>query len=291
MAARDAFEAFLSEHRIESLRDEPLGPRTTFKIGGAADALVRPADETELADALGAARECDIPWRLLGAGANLLVGDAGVRGAVFSLGRLNRRTGLHVQAGCSLPQLVKETVDEGLAGLECLAGVPATVGGAIAMNAGGRHGDISRSIRYIDVLTPDGKLKRLPRAEIPFRYRSWGLAGHVAVAAAFDLTPDPQARARYDEILADKKATQPLGSPNAGCVFKNPAGNSAGRLIDQAGLKGARVGRAHVSRKHANFIVNEGGATARDVHGLIDTIRGRVRDRFGVELELEVLTW
>ncbi len=291
MAARSAFDAFLRERGIDRLDDAPLGPRTTMKVGGPADVLVRPADEHELAAAARAAKDCDVSWRMLGAGANLLVGDEGVRGAVLHLGRLRKRSDLHVQAGYSLPKLVKETVEEGLAGLECLAGVPATIGGAIAMNAGGRHGEIAQSIAYVDVLTPSCELVRMTREEIPFRYRSWGLKAHIAVAAGFMLAPDPCVRRRYDEILGDKKSTQPLGSPNAGCIFKNPPNGRAGRMIDEAGLKGTRCGNAHVSTKHANFIINEGGALAGDVHRLIETIRRRVGALFGVDLELEILTW
>ncbi|MBI2931966.1 MAG: UDP-N-acetylmuramate dehydrogenase [Planctomycetes bacterium] len=292
MPARAAFAAFLSDRVVDARVDEPLALHTTLRIGGTADWFVRPRDERELADILRAARECDVPWRILGSGANILVGDAGVCGVVLHLGRMRRRDGTQVQAGYSLSQLVKETVAEGVSGLEFLAGVPASIGGAIVMNAGGRYGEIAQSVRAVDVVTPEGDVRRLSRGEVPFRYRSWGLApGHIALAAGFQWTPDPGTRARYDAVLAQKKATQPLGSPNAGCVFKNPPGRHAGRLIDEAGLKGARSGRAHVSRKHANFIINEGKAIAADVHRLIDLVRARVNERFEVDLELEILTW
>jgi UDP-N-acetylmuramate dehydrogenase len=214
-----------------------------------------------------------------------------VDGVVLLLSRLRTRRGFHVQAGYGLPRLARETADAGLSGLEALAGVPASVGGAVAMNAGGRHGEIADAIDYVDVLTPEGGIRRLARADVPFRYRSWGLAGHVALAAGFRLSPDPAARARFDGILADKKATQPLGSANAGCVFKNPPGARAGAIIDAAGLKGTRVGPAHVSTKHANFIINDGGARAGDVLRVIDIVRDAVRTRFGVALVLEVVPW
>ena len=292
MPATAAFDAFLSERGLDATRDEPLGPHTTWKVGGTADWLVRPRDERELADVVHGARECDLPWRVLGSGANLLVTDDGARGVVLQLSRMRRRDGLHVEAGYSLPRLARETADAGLSGLECLAGVPAAVGGAIAMNAGGRHGEIAGAVAYVDVLTPDGGVRRMTRDEVPFRYRSWGLApGHIAVAAGFRLSRDDRARARFDEVLADKKATQPLGSHNAGCVFKNPPGGRAGKMIDDAGLKGTRVGPAHVSSKHANFIINDGGARAGDVLRVIDVVRDRVRALFSVQLELEVLVW
>jgi UDP-N-acetylmuramate dehydrogenase len=282
-----AFDALLREERIPVRLGEPLAPYTTMKVGGPADYLVEPRTAEELARVAAAARECDVPWRVLGSGANLLVRDEGVRGTVLRLARLARREGLHVEAGYSLARLVKETVAEGLAGLECLAGVPAAIGGAVRMNAGGRHGEIAGAVRYVDVLTPEGEFRRLSPPEVGFRYRGTDLDGRIVLAAGFDLRPDDAVRARYDAILADKKRNQPLGSPNAGCMFKNPPGGHAGRIIDQCGLKGERVGSAHVSRKHANFIVNEGGATAGDVLRLVDRIRSRVP----VPLELEVLVW
>jgi UDP-N-acetylmuramate dehydrogenase len=168
-----------------------------------------------------------------------------------------------------------------------VAGVPAAVGGAIRMNAGGRHGEIADSVRYVDVMTSAGEIRRLSKPEVGFRYRGTGLGDAIVLAAGFELRPDPQVQERYDAILGDKKRTQPLGSHNAGCMFKNPPGGHAGRLIDEWGLKGERVGGAHVSSKHANFIINEGNATATDVLRLVDVIRAKVP----VPLELEVLVW
>jgi UDP-N-acetylmuramate dehydrogenase len=282
-----AFEAFLREERVPARFQEPLAPYTTLKVGGPAEYFVEPRGPEELARTLRAARECDVPVRLLGSGANLIVRDEGVPGAVVRLSRFVSRRGLHVEAGYTLARLVKETVCEGLAGLEALAGVPAAVGGAVRMNAGGRHGEIAAAVRYVDVMTPEGEIRRLPRDEVGFRYRSTALGDRIVIAAGFDLRPDPEVRERYDAILGDKKRSQPLGSHNAGCMFKNPPGDHAGRIIDRWGLKGERVGRAHVSRKHANFIINEGGATAGEVLRLVDAIRSRVP----VPLELEVLVW
>ena len=287
MYAVRAFDALLREERISARFDHPLAPYTTMKVGGPADFFIEPRNEDELARVVKAARECEIETRLLGSGANLLIRDAGVRGAVLRLSHFKRRTELHVQAGYNLTTLVKETVDAGLAGLECVAGVPATIGGAIRMNAGGRHGETSDAVRYVDVLTAAGELRRLAKSEVGFRYRGTNLGDAVVVAAGFELVPDSKVRERYDAILGDKKKSQPLGSPNAGCMFKNPPGGHAGRIIDECGLKGERVGAAHVSRKHANFIVNDGGATASDVLRLVEIIRSRVP----VPLELEVLVW
>jgi len=165
--------------------------------------------------------------------------------------------------------------------------VPGTLGGAIRMNAGGRHGEIGSAVRSVDVMTPEGGFRRVPRAEAGFRYRGNGLDGNVVVAVEFDLRPDPGARSRYEAVFAEKKENQPLNRPSAGCMFKNPPGGHAGKIIDGCGLMGTRVGGARVSEKHANFIVNEGGATASDVFRLIDLIRSRAP----VPLELEVQVW
>ncbi len=287
MVAVHALAPFLRERGIPFLPDAPLARRTTIGVGGPADCLAEPRDEDELAAVFRAARENGLPVKILGSGANLLVRDEGVRGVVVRLARLDRRDGLHVGAGFSLPRLVKAAAAEGLAGLEGLAGVPATVGGAIVMNAGGRHGEIGAAVRYVDVMTPQGEFRRRDRDEMGFRYRGAALGGDVVTAVGFDLRPDGDVRARYESVLSSKKAAQPLDRRSAGCMFRNPPGLSAGKIIEECGLKGARVGGASVSRKHANFIVNEGGATASDVLRLIDY----VRDRVPVALELEVQVW
>ncbi len=267
-------------------RDVPLAPLTTMKVGGTADLFAEPASLEELSALLSRGG----PIRILGSGANLLVRDSGVRGLVIRLHRLQRRRGLYVEAGRNLATLVKETVAEGRAGLECLAGVPATVGGAVAMNAGGRHGEIGSAVKSVDVIE-EGRLVRRSRAEVGFRYRGTALGSAVVVGAELDLGFDPGVRARYEEILAAKKATQPLGCRNAGCMFRNPTVLSAGRVIDEAGLKGRSVGGIHVSRKHANFFINDGSGTADDAFRLVDLVREEVRRRTGIELELEIVVW
>jgi UDP-N-acetylmuramate dehydrogenase len=287
VVAIQGFDTFLRARRIPVRLEVPLGPLTTMKVGGPAEFFIEPETGDQLAEALRAAREAEIPVRILGSGANLLVRDEGVRGAVFHLGRLCRRDGLHVQAGYRFARLVKETAAEGLSGLEVLAGIPASVGGAVRMNAGGRHGETAAAIRYVDVVGLDGSRRRVPRAEVGFRYRGTGLGDAVVVAAGFDLEPADGVLERYEEVLGEKKRSQPLGTHNAGCMFKNPPGGHAGRMIDECGLKGLRVGGAHVSTKHANFIVNDGGASATDVLRLVDLVRSRVP----APLELEVLVW
>ncbi len=287
MLAVRAFDALLRERGVPYHAERPLGPYTTMKVGGPAEFLVEPRTPEDLAAVFSAAREVDLPVRFLGSGANLLVGDAGARGAVIHLRHFGRRDGLHVGAGYSLPRLCKETASEGLAGLEILAGIPATVGGAIRMNAGGKHGDIASSVRYVDVMTPAGEIRRMSKDQVGFRYRRTSLDGAIVIAAGFELRPADGVRARYDAVMDEKRKAQPLGTHNAGCMFKNPPGGQAGRMIDECGLKGERVGGAHVSRKHANFIVNDGSATASDVLALVDRIRSRVP----APLELEVEVW
>ncbi len=287
MVAVRAFDTFLQERGIPVSFDQPLAPYTTMKVGGPADFFIEPRTPEDLAAVFGASRECDVPLRILGSGANLLIRDEGVRGAVIRLSRFTRRDGLHVEAGYNFAKLVKETAGEGLSGLECLAGIPASVGGAIRMNAGGRHGETAQAVTYVDVMTPQGELRRLSRAEVGFRYRSTDLGASVVVAAGFELRPADGIWERYSDVLTQKKNSQPLGTHNAGCMFKNPPGGHAGRIIDECGLKGTRVGNAHVSERHANFIENDGGATAADILRLVEIIRSRVP----VPLELEVLVW
>src|SRR5262245_6206850 len=194
---------------------EPLAPYTTMKVGGPADFFVEPRTPGELAATFRAARECDLPFRMLGSGANLLIRDEGVRGVVVRLTHFARRDGLHVQAGYNFARLVKETAAEGLGGLEWLAGIPAQIGGAIRMNAGGRHGETSSAVTYVDVLTSDAQLRRLSREEVGFRYRGTALGDAVVIAAGFDLHPADGVRERYEEVLAQKKNSQPLGTHNA----------------------------------------------------------------------------
>jgi UDP-N-acetylmuramate dehydrogenase len=287
VVAVHAFDTFLAERGISVRLEEPLGPYTTMKVGGPAEYFVEPRSPDQLAAAFRAARDCDLPVRLLGSGANLLIRDQGVRGVVIRLTHLNRRDGLHVEAGYNFAKLVKETAAEGLGGLECLAGIPAQVGGAIRMNAGGRQGETANAVKYVDVMTPDGILRRLSKDQVGFRYRGTNLGDAVVLAAGFDLSSADGIRERYEDVLGQKKNSQPLGTRNAGCMFKNPPGGHAGRIIDECGLKGLRVGNAHVSERHANFIENDGGATASDILRLVDMIQARAP----LALELEVLVW
>jgi len=290
-------------------RDAPIA--TWFGVGGRARRLAQPDD----ADGLRACLALDPNARVLGDGANLLVRDGHVRELVIALDapawrtvRIDARASLvHARAGASLPRLVTATARAGLGGLHTLGGVPATVGGAVAMNAGGRFGCVADTLQSVTLCHRDGTIATVDAAELGASYRDGGVGRAVVLDATFALTPRPPAELREElkAIMADKKASQPLADRSAGCVFRNPvlphdlagvgaAGErtSAGLLLDRAGCKGLAVGGARVSDRHANFVVvDRTAATAADVLALMDTAAGRVRDTFGVALEPEVRIW
>jgi UDP-N-acetylmuramate dehydrogenase len=260
---------------------------------------VAPETEAELRAALAAAAERGVPVRALGGGTNLLVDDAGVRGLVVCLTRLK---GIDVEgrrvvakAGTSLGALLRTAVTHGLSGLECLAGVPGTVGGALAMNAGGVHGTIGERVAWVRGLTRRGTPYRFGQKGCGFRYRGSGLGGTFVTEAAFDLTPGGSDLAkRVKEILSRKQKTQPLDRATAGCMFRNPGlpgGESAGWLLDRVGLRGQARGGARFSPVHANFVENRGDATFRDIADLLREGSRRVREEYGVDLDLEVKVW
>lgn len=284
------------------LREEaPLAPYTTLKIGGPAEALFAPADLDACRDAVRIARAAGSPVWFLGGGTNTLVADTGVRGLVVRLsavaftGVASEGEDLRAGAGAALAQLVHEGARRGSAALAALAGIPGTVGGAVAMNAGGRFGEIAQAVRAVRLLCPDGEIRDAERTAIPFAYRRADLAGGLVLSALFACGGGDPARARETlaAVMAHKKTTQPLHEKSAGCAFKNPGQGlpPASRLIDEAGLKGSRCGAIVVSPCHANFLVNEGGGRADDVLRLLALIREAVRARTGVMLEPEIQMW
>ncbi len=275
----------------------PLAPLTHLRIGGPAELFVEPVTEEDAARVIGAAHETGVPLYVLGGGSNLVVADRGVQGAVLSLVQLNRvvRDGLRVTAGAgaSLPALIRNTKDLGLAGLESLTGIPAMVGGAVAMNAGTRTGETFDHLEALVVAEPSGELRTLARSELAPRYRDGGLAGRVALQASFALREDDPAAifARIDEWLRRRKATQPVSERSVGCVFQNPDGDAAGRLIEAAGMKLHHRGGISVSALHANYFVNDGTGTSADFEGLVRDVREAVRAKTGIELQTEVKFW
>lgn len=277
-----------------------LAGATTIGIGGPARMLARPRSRAELARLLSRAAEENCPVRMLGAGSNILVADEGVDCLVVKLaGRefasLEHLTGaLGCGAGLMLPRLVREAAAAGLSGLEGLAGIPGTVGGALISNAGGRYGSIGDLVEEIEALDLGGKQVTVNREQAGFGYRTSDLRGLVLIGCRLRLTPEEPAlvAGRTREVFVEKRATQPLKAASAGCVFRNPEGGApAGQLIEELGFKGRRVGGAAVSELHANYIVNQGGASCSQVLELVDEIREAAAREHGVGLELEVEIW
>jgi UDP-N-acetylmuramate dehydrogenase len=280
--------------------DEPLSRHTSFRIGGPADVWVEVADASEVRRVQQFAAATDQRLWVLGGGTNVLVSDRGVRGVVLHLGRALSRfewlpngDGLHVRAGAAaaFKKLVNESVARDLAGLEYAEGIPGSVGGGLLMNAGAFGGEIAEVVEYVEGVDRRGEVCRLPRATLRFGYRHVDLPpGFVVTHVGFLLQRGAAAviHARRDDARRRRGVRQPLGYPNAGSIFKNPPGEFAGHLIEDAGLKGYRCGGAKFSEHHANFIVNVGGATAADVVALMDEAARRVLERTGVSLEREI---
>lgn len=312
-----------------ALERAPLGARTTLGVGGEAEWLLEPATPQELCAAVIAARERGCEPRILGGGANLLIEDGLHAGVVIATERmrrvfrppaeagrergselfrdidprapeapLERDPRLIAWGGASLPGLVNRAGALGLAGLEGLVGVPGHLGGGIAMNAGGRWGELWDQVESALVVDERGELRELARAAHTVGYRDGRLGRWVVAGAVLRLEPatPAQVQLRTREYLQQKRGAQPLSERSAGCVFQNPpkdasAGRSAGQLLEAAGCKGLACGGARVSEKHANFLVNSGGATSRDVLELIQQMRARVAERFAIELRQEVKWW
>ena len=280
-------------------RDHPLAPHTWYRLGGPADYFLRPRTVEELQQVVERCRENHVPLHVMGLGSNLLVDDAGVRGAVVKLeGEHFGQTEFEGEqivawAGAELSKLVLDCVEKGLSGIEVLTGIPGSVGGAVKMNAGGQFGDIGAAVESVLLMDSQGTLFEKSKPELIFDYRSVNIRVPFILNARLQLTPaDPERIMRtVKESWIYKKNNQPLNTRNCGCVFRNPPGASAGALIDRAGLKGTRSGGAVVSEKHANFIVAEDGCQSRDIMQLVETVQQGVHEQFGVELELEIEVW
>ncbi len=294
--------------------DADLGPLTWYGIGGRAKVLASPTDTRQFTELIAHCRDAAVPVRILGRGANLLVADSGVEGVVVRLDHpvfkqlsIDRDT-IIAGGGFDLAKLVLQSAKAGRAGLECLAGVPATVGGAIRMNAGGAFGEIGAAVERVRVCDADGTVRDVDQQGMAFGYRTSAASAAYILEAEFRTNPDDPARLvdRVKEIFLSKKDSQPLGDASAGCAFKNPVcpddppqgctpdthGRlSAGQLIDLAGLKGYSIGGAEVSTRHANFIVAHHGCSATDIVALVDYAAHVVHDRFGITLEREMVVW
>lgn len=289
-----SIEDALADLGLRVKRDEPMARHGYWRIGGPADFLVTLTSIAQLQ----AVMSLSVPVTVLGNGSNLLVSDAGIRGVVVKLKGDFRTTvfspgQVEVGAGLMNKALLMRVTKQGLGGLGCLAGIPGTLGGAIRMNAGWRMGEVGAITLSIEAILPGGAVARYAPEDIGFVYRKApGLpAGAVVTRAWLRLIEGDavaEERASIEAYIGRRKATQPLDMPSCGSVFKNPSGDYAGRLIESVGLKGHAIGGAQISTKHANFIVNTGGATAADVSALIRLARDTVRDQHGVSMETEV---
>ncbi len=277
----------------------PLGKDTWYGLGGPADYFIQPQSLQQLQEVTKRCRENNIPIKVIGYGSNLLISDEGVRAAVIKLDTeafspLNFDDEIvEAGAGLELGKVVLKCVQRGLSGLEALTGIPGSIGGAIKMNAGGNFGDIGSVVQSVTLMDNRGRLSEKSKPELVFDYRKTNIAAKFILGAQMKLTraDSEQIMQRVKEIWIYKKNSQPLNTKNAGCVFKNPGGVSAGALIDKAGLKGQRVGKAVVSDKHANFFIAEPGCTSKDVMLLIEFVSKQVKEKFGIELELEIEIW
>jgi UDP-N-acetylmuramate dehydrogenase len=295
LAAADWRDELCRRLRGEVLRDEPLAPRTSIRVGGPADLLVRPADPDDLVTLLRGVRQLGVPLTVLGGGANALVADRGVRGVVLrlpaDLGEERARgETLLLSAGAPIARLMARAHALGLVGAEFTAGIPGTLGGATAMNAGTRQGELKDVLTRVELCTAEGP-GFVPAGALGLGYRRSVLPpGAVVTRVEVRLRPGDVAasRAAMEADVARRRATQPLGQPTWGSTFANPPGRFAGQLIEAVGLKGHRIGGAMWSDLHANFLVNLGGASAADLLALVRLARRRVAERFGVVMEPEV---
>lgn len=316
-AQRDAAQQLAAGLGVPHRCDVPLGPLTWYGIGGAAAVFAQPVDVPQLQRLVRAAHEQDVPLYVLGSGANLLVADAGVAGIVVKLDApaFNEvkidAPRVVAAAGYDLPRLITRTARGGLGGLEALAGIPASVGGAIRMNAGGAFGDIGKHVSRVRVMRKDGSIVDLHRDVLRFDYRTSHIDEPFVLEAEFELTPGDATSllAEVARVMEYKKGTQPLRESSAGCTYKNPSPpdryrstdrpdtwptdlpRAAGALIDQAGLKGTRIGGAEVSTHHANFFIAHKGCTASDLIALMEHVEAAVEKRFSVKLKREVVVW
>ena len=281
------------------LRNEPMAKHTSYGIGGPAQAYITPADENDLKQILIFAKDKGINTFFAGSGSNLLVADEGFEGIVITLGKSFTKLGIdgnkmEAQVGVMLGKIVKETIKRNLTGMESMIGVPGTLGGALIMNAGAFGGEISNCLDIIKVMLINGETKIYQKDDIVFSYRNSTFPkDEILLSATFTLNEKPANEIQYDRAKASKgrKDTQPLRFRSAGSVFKNPKPDlAAGYLIDQAGLKGSRIGDAEISKKHANFFINHGKAKAKDIVDLILLAKKTVLEKFDVNLELEIRT-
>ncbi len=286
--------AVLKSVDCEVRLNEPMWRHVSFRIGGNADALVIPRDMEDLQALVVHAGEAGIPMTVIG-GTNLLVRDGGIEGIVISLHRLQDiqhegKSRLYVGGGVRMPHLLNVAAKRGYGGLEFAAGIPGTVAGSVVMNAGTARGEMKDALHAIHLLDTEGKLRVIQAEALKFSYRCSSLPPGIVIGAWLNVIPSTvkHVSTNIKTALRKRKQTQPLTLPSAGCIFRNPRGDSAGRLIENAGFKGYRVGDTAISTVHANFAVNLGSATAQDVLSLIDQVRTGVKRKTDTVLDLEL---
>ncbi len=293
----DQLVQLTEEKRVQ--KDEPMKQHTTFRVGGNADYFVMPQDATEVKKIIELCKTVNMPYYVIGNGSNLLVSDTGYRGVIIQIYKQMNNIEVHgetikVQAGALLSRVGTVALEYGLTGFEFAAGIPGTVGGAVVMNAGAYGGEMKDIITNATVLTQEGEVKTLNKEELELGYRTSVIAkeGYIVLEAQYKLQKGEKEliRARMDELKTLRVTKQPLEYPSAGSTFKRPEGYFAGKLIQDAGLRGFQVGGAQVSEKHCGFVINKEQATAADVMELMRQVAERVRQEFGVTLEAEVKT-
>lgn len=285
----------IEEERI--LTEEPMKKHTTFRVGGNADYFVMPKNAKEIKEIVRTCQNAGMPYYVLGNGSNLLVGDKGYRGVMLQIykqmnGILIEEDRVKAQAGALLARVGSMALEAELTGFEFAAGIPGTVGGAVAMNAGAYGGEMKDIIVSATVLTPEGEIVTFNKEELELGYRTSAVAkkGYIVLEAEYQLQRGSreQIRARMDELKTQRVTKQPLEYPSAGSTFKRPEGYFAGKLIQDAGLRGFQVGGAQVSEKHCGFVINKEQATAADIKNLMEQVSEQVLQKFGVKLEPEV---
>ena len=291
----EKLQKVLGEAKV--LVNEPMASHTTFRIGGPADYFVMPETVEEVAAVLKLCKEEEMPYFILGNGSNLLVGDKGFRGVVIQLYKnfdelQIEGTTVTAKSGAMLIRVAKESGKAGLTGLEFASGIPGTIGGAMVMNAGAYGGEMKDVVSAVTVLKKHGEIKTLTGDEMNFRYRGSVVEdeGYIVLEAVMELKKGnlEEIQARIEELSIQRKTKQPIEYPSAGSTFKRPEGYFAGKLIQDSGLRGYKVGGAQVSEKHCGFVINAGGATAADVMQLMQDVSDKVNAQFGVTLEPEV---
>lgn len=277
------------------LKDEPMSRHTSFRIGGAAEFFALPEDAEEIQKIFKLCKTHDVPITVLGNGSNVLVSDAGIEGVVISVSDKMSKIEINGEnifagAGVMLSRLANTAAKNSLSGLEFASGIPGTLGGAIVMNAGAYGGEMKDVIEAVGVMDSDGNVFEISAKDAGFGYRTSVFSKYLVLYGKLRLKKGDQEeiKAKMAELNAKRKEKQPLNFPSAGSTFKRPEGYFAGKLIEDAGLKGYRVGGAQVSEKHSGFVVNAGGATAKDVKALIEDVQKKVKHDFGVTLEREI---